>query len=107
MRLVGALRPGFYPGLDERARLFLRARRRLPAIAGRPAPTDQMILADMLNERVECAVSVAGRIFDLGANLAEILPSMPFHATPDARSARPARLPVEVGLQVAGGAAAR
>jgi|SRR5260370_801690 hypothetical protein len=52
-RLVGALRPGFHPSLDERARLFLRAGSRLPAISGRPSPTDQMIFADMLNERIE------------------------------------------------------
>jgi len=51
-RLVGALRPGFHPSLDERPRLLLRAGSRLPAISGRPGPTDQMIFADMLNERV-------------------------------------------------------
>src|SRR5262249_59473326 len=52
-REVGALRPGFHPGLDERARLLLRAGSRLPAVSGRPSPTDQMIFADMLNECVE------------------------------------------------------
>src|SRR5215470_3789055 len=79
-RLVGALRPGFHPGLDERARLLLRAGSRLPAISGRPSPTDQVIFADMLNERVERTVSVARWIFDLGADFAKSL-AFPSHFT--------------------------
>ena len=51
--LVGALRPGFHPSLDERARLLLRARRGLASKSWRPGPTDQMIFADMLDERIE------------------------------------------------------
>jgi hypothetical protein len=79
-RLVGALRPGFHPSFDERARLLLRARRGLASKSWRPGPTDQMIFADMLDERIERTVSVTRRILDLGANLAERL-ALPCHFT--------------------------
>ena len=49
-RLVGALRPGFHPSLDERARLLLRARRGLATKSRRPGPTDQSIGADVMDE---------------------------------------------------------
>src|SRR5262245_12887057 len=100
--LVRTHRPGFYPGLDERARLLLRAWSRLPAISGRPRPTDQMIFADMLNERVHRTVSVARRILDLEADLAQRL-AFPSHFT---RGEVPDRIAghaggIVVGLQVA------
>src|SRR5262245_66097593 len=100
--LVRTLGPGLHPSLDERARLLLRAGRRLPAISGRPSPTDQVIFADMLNERVHRTVSVARWILDLEANLAERL-AFPSHFTRGEMPDRIARHAggVVVGLQVA------
>src|SRR5262245_44576543 len=100
--LVRTLGPGLDPSLDERARLLLRAGRRLPAMSGRPSPTDQVIFADMLDERVHRTVSVARWILDLEANLAERL-AFPSHF---ARGEMPDRVAghaggVVVGLQVA------
>src|SRR5919108_1561273 len=94
--------PGFYPRFDERSRLLLRTRRWLPAISGCPSPTDQMIFADMLNERVERAVSIARRVLDLGADLSERF-AFPCHL---ARCELPLRVSrhaprIEVGLLVA------
>src|SRR5262245_25795453 len=94
--------PGFYPGLDERARLLLRAVGRLPAIAGRPSRTDQMIFADMLNKCVDRTVSIPCRVLDLEADLVERL-AFPSHFT---RGEMPDRVAghaggIEVGLQVA------
>ncbi len=56
--LVRANRSGFHPRLDQRARFLLGAGSRSPAVSGRPSPTDEMVLADMLNERVDGSVSV-------------------------------------------------
>src|SRR5262249_35613089 len=101
-RLVGALRAGFHPSLDQRAGLLLRAGSGLPAIAGRPSPTDQVIFADMLNQCVDRTVSVARWILDLGTDLTERL-ALPSHFTRREMPDRVARHAsgVEVGLQVA------
>src|SRR4029077_15286273 len=76
--LIRANRSGFHPRLAERDRFLLCAGRRLPAVAGRPGPTDQMVLADMLDERFDGSVSIARGILDLGADLAERL-AFPCH----------------------------
>src|SRR6195256_5142856 len=100
--LVRAYRPGFPPRLDERARFLLRAGSRSPAVSGRPSPTDQMVLADMLNERVDRPVSIARGILDLGADLAERL-AFPCHFTRGEMPDRVARHAgrVEVGALMA------
>src|SRR5712671_5412496 len=105
-RLVRTHRPGFYPGLDERARFLLRAGSRLPAVSGRPGPADQMVLADMLDECFQRPVSIVRGILDLSADLAERL-AFPAHfarcEVPDRVSGDAAG--IEVGLLVADGAA--
>src|SRR3954469_18882373 len=100
--LVRARRSGFHPRLDERARFLLGAGRRAPAVAGCPSPTDQMVLADMLDERIDRSVAIARGILDLGADLAERL-AFPCHFTRGEMPDRVARHAggVEVGLPVA------
>ena len=73
-----ARRPGLHPRGHERAGLFLRAGRGLPAGTGRPRPADQMILADMLHKRLQRAAAIPRGVLDLGANLAERL-AFPCH----------------------------
>ena len=87
--LVRAHCSRFYPCFGERARCLLGAGSRLPAVPGRPSPTDQMVLADMLNERFERTVSIARRILDLGTDLTERL-AFPSHFT---RGEMPDRVP--------------
>ena len=48
--LVRTCCPGFHPGLDERARLLLRARSGPAAKPGRPGPADQSVGADVMHE---------------------------------------------------------
>ena len=43
--------PGLGPGLDEIAEQFLRARRRLAALAGVPAPADERVVRHVLDDR--------------------------------------------------------
>src|SRR5262249_12512141 len=80
----------------------LRARSRLPAVSRRPRPADQMVLADMLDERCECSVAIARRILNLRADLAERL-AFPSHLVRGEMPDRVARNAgrIEVGLQVA------
>src|SRR5262249_42126216 len=101
-RLVGARRPGFHPGLDERARLLLRAGGRLPAISGRPGPTNQSIAADVMDERFQWSPAIARGVLDLCADLSERF-TFPCHL---ARCKLPLRIArhaggIEVGLLVA------
>ena len=49
-RLVRAGGAGLDPGLDQRARLLLRAGSGLAAESGRPGPADQVVVADVLDE---------------------------------------------------------
>src|SRR5262249_46976808 len=67
-------------------------------------PADQMVLADMLNERVQRTVSIARGVFDLGTDLAERF-AFPCHFKWSEMPARVARHAggIEVGLQVADG----
>src|SRR5271154_926515 len=66
-----AHRPTRPPGLNERARLLLRACRWFAAGPGRPRPADQMVIADMFNEALQRPVAVARGILDLRADLAD------------------------------------
>src|ERR1700691_4202387 len=75
-----AHRPTRHPGLNERARLLLRAWRWFAARPWRPRPADQMVLADMFNEARQRAGAVARGILDLGADLADRL-AFPSHLT--------------------------
>ena len=87
----------------RRARPLASAcRSRLPPISGRPSPTDEVIFADMLDERVHRTVSVARWILDLEGKPAERL-AFPSHFP---RGEMPDRVAghaggIEVGLQVA------
>src|SRR6185295_10655694 len=67
-----------------------------------PGPTDEMVLADMLDERVDGAVSIARGILDLGTDLAQRL-AFPCHFS---RSEMPDRVArhaggIEVGALMA------
>jgi hypothetical protein len=79
-KLVRANRAGLHPGVEQRTCLHLRARRGAAIAAGRPGPTNQVIVADMMHDLVRRAAAVARRIFDLRANLPDRL-AFPCHVT--------------------------
>src|SRR5437879_10164857 len=88
---------GLHPGLDQRTGDLLRAGRRAPAIAWRPGPADQRVLADVMDQLFYLAATIAYRVLDLRADLGERL-SCPGHL---ARSDRPFRMArTSVGFQV-------
>src|SRR5665647_777283 len=101
-RSVRTGRAGFHPGCDQRAGLLLRAGSGPPAVAGRPGPTDQMVVADMRDEFLGLAAAVARRAFDLFADLGDGL-AFPGHFTRRQMPDRIARHPagIEVGALVA------
>jgi hypothetical protein len=71
-------RAGLHPGVKECARLRLCAGRG-PTIPSRsPGPTDQMILAHVMNYVFEGTAAVTGRIFDLLTDLRQRL-ALPAH----------------------------
>src|SRR5438128_5590756 len=72
-------RAGFHPGLDQSAGLLLRAGHRAAASAGGPGPPNQRIFADMLDEFLELASTVACGILELGADFGDRL-ATPFRA---------------------------
>src|SRR5215213_8547135 len=74
----GAVRPRVDPGLDQLPEHLLVARRRLPALAGVPAPADQAVVGHVLVEGGEILAAVARRVLDLGADRAERL-ALPRH----------------------------
>ena len=73
-----ANRAGLHPGIEQRARLHLRAGRGAAIAAGRPGPTDQVIGADMMHDLVQRAIAVVRGVFDLRADLPERL-AFPCH----------------------------
>src|ERR1700722_8915810 len=98
-RLVRAHCAGSYPGLDERAGLLLRSWSRRAAAPRRPGPTDQVVGADMLDQRLQRPVAVARTILDLSADLAELL-ALPTHV---ARREVPDRIAGNAGgLEIGG-----
>src|SRR4051794_36925706 len=81
-------RPSLNPRLRQLTQLRLRARGRLAAFAGRPAPGDEIVVRQVLVQLRERAPAVAVLILDLLANLADRLP-LPCHLE---RSEAPARM---------------
>src|SRR5439155_6394502 len=71
-------RAGFHPGLDQSAGLLLRAGHRAAASAGSPGPPNQRIFADMMDEFLELASTVACGILELGADFGDRL-ALPRH----------------------------
>ena len=79
------------PGFEERAELLLRAGRRLAAEARGPGPADQRVLGHVRHDRFQRPAAVAGRILDLGADLAQASCSArPFRGAPGASADGPA-----------------
>src|ERR1700731_5015634 len=71
--LVRAHRAGSHPRFDERAGLLLRSRSRRAVASRRPGPADQVVGADMLDERLQRAVAVTRGILELSADLTDRL----------------------------------
>src|SRR6478752_3074171 len=69
---------GFHPSFVQRASLLLRAGSGGAAIAGRPGPADQRVLANVVDEILRLAAAVARGILDLRADFANGL-SLPCH----------------------------
>src|SRR5205809_3405778 len=83
-------RAGFHPGLDQSAGLLLRAGHRAAASAGSPGPPNQRIFADMMDEFLELASTVACGILALGADFGDRL-ALPRHFARSQLPFRPAR----------------
>src|ERR1700694_4477952 len=81
--------PGLHPGFDESSGRLLRARSGSASISGRPGPTDQRVLTNVMDEVFRLAAAIARGVFDLSADLRErfALPrhfarrDMPFRVT--------------------------
>src|SRR5256885_4614851 len=88
--LIRTLRAGIDPGLREFAELPLSTRGRLAAFAGRPAPSYQIVMGQMLLQQRDRPPAIARGILHLLADLAERFP-LPRHLDPREPPARMAR----------------
>src|SRR5260370_14281155 len=90
-------RPGFYPGIDQRAGFLLRTGRRGATEARVPSPTDQRVGTDVMDEVFGFPAAVTGGVLDLRADLGKRL-AFPRHL---ARRDMPFRMAVHTaGIEV-------
>src|SRR5712691_2244166 len=64
-------RAGIRPGAHDLAKARLRAWCRRAPVSGRPRPSDERILAKVMQQRRHVAIAVARAVFDLLADLPE------------------------------------